>query len=392
MDTAEQSTEPRPAAPISGTVTFVFSDVEGSTRLLNSLREDYGQLLDDYYEIVGRAFERNGGAEIDRAGDGLFHSFPSARRAAAAAAEAQREMAEHAWPAGAVVRARMGLHTGEPISARTRYFGMDVHRAARIAAAGHGGQILLSQTTRDLVGNDLPQTASLTDLGQHWLKDLAEPEHLYQLSVEGLPRAFPPLRSLTTLPNNLPRNLSTFVGRLSDLAEVRQLIGEAALVTLTGPGGVGKTRLGLQLAAEMLETFTDGAWLVELEALTDESLVPQEVAIALGVARESDADANDALLGHIRGREMLLILDTCEHLIDACARWPTACCASAPACASLQRAARRWALRASGCTRSARFPCPKQPGSSLTELAERFEAVGLFAERAQGRRSRFRDH
>jgi len=171
MDNAEQHGQV--ASPISGTVTFVFSDIEGSTRLLNSLREEYGQLLDDYYAIVGGAFERNGGVELDRAGDGLFHSFPSARRAVAAAAEAQLAMAEHAWPAGAVVRARMGLHTGEPIGARTRYFGMDVHRAARIAAAGHGGQILLSQTTRDLVSSDLPQAGSLTDLGQHWLKDLA---------------------------------------------------------------------------------------------------------------------------------------------------------------------------------------------------------------------------
>ena len=284
---------------VAGTVTFVFSDIEGSTRLLNQLRDDYGQLLDDYYAIVGSAFERNGGAEVDRAGDGLFHSFTSARRAAAAAVEAQRAMADHGWPAGVVVRARMGLHTGEPVSSRTRYFGMDVHRAARIAAAGHGGQILLSQTTRDLVGSELPADSALTDLGQHWLKDLAEPEHLYQLSAEGLPRAFPPLRSLTTLPNNLPRNMSTFVGRQSDLTEVKQIIAQAPLVTLTGPGGVGKTRLALQLAAEMLDTFVDGAWLVELEALTDGSLVPQEVAVALGVAKESDADANEALLGHI---------------------------------------------------------------------------------------------
>ena len=381
MDTAEQPSQA--AMPVSGTVTFVFSDVEGSTRLLNSLREDYGQLLDDYYAIVGGAFERNGGVELDRAGDGLFHSFPSARRAAAAAAEAQLKMAEHAWPAGAVVRARMGLHTGEPIGARTRYFGMDVHRAARIAAAGHGGQILLSQTTRDLVSSDLPQTGSLADLGQHWLKDLAEPEHLYQLSVDGLPRAFPPLRSLTTLPNNLPRNLSTFVGRMSDLAEVRKLIGEAPLVTLTGPGGVGKTRLGLQLAAEMLDTFTDGAWLVELEALTDGSLVPQEVAIALGVARESDADANDALLGHIRGREMLLILDTCEHLIDACARLANSLLRQCPGLRIL--ATSREALGVAG---ERLYPVrslslPDTAKIKPDDLANEYEAVGLFAERAK---------
>ncbi len=372
------------AAPlVGGTVTFVFSDIEGSTRLLNQLHDEYGQLLDDYYALVGGVFERNGGAEVDRAGDGLFHSFPSARRAAIAAVEAQREMVQHAWPAGALVRARMGLHTGEPVSTRTRYFGMDVHRAARIAAAGHGGQILLSQTTRDLVGTELPPDLSLTDLGQHWLKDLAEPEHLYQLSAEGLPRAFPPLRSLTTLPNNLPRNLSTFVGRQSDLTEVRQLISQAPLVTLTGPGGVGKTRLALQLAAEMLDTFVDGAWLVELETLTDGSLVPQEVAIALGVAKESDADANEALLGHIRSREMLLVLDTCEHLIGDCARLANSLLRTCPGLRIL--ATSREALGVSGerlyPVRSLTLPADTRIPPE--RLADEFEAVGLFCERAR---------
>ena len=372
------------AAPVAGgTVTFVFSDIEGSTRLLNQLRDEYGQLLDDYYALVGGAFERNGGAEVDRAGDGLFHSFPSARRAAVAAVEAQRAMAEHAWPSGALVRARMGLHTGEPVSARTTYFGMDVHRAARIAAAGHGGQILLSQTTRDLVGSELPPESSLTDLGQHWLKDLAEPEHLYQLSAEGLPRAFPPLRSLTTLPNNLPRHLSSFVGRQTDLTEVRQLISQAPLVTLTGPGGVGKTRLALQLAAEMLDTFVDGAWLVELEALTDGSLVPQEVAIALGVAKESDADANEALLGHIRSREMLLVLDTCEHLIGDCARLANSLLRTCPGLRIL--ATSREAL---GVTGERMYPVrsltlPADTRIPPERLADEFEAVGLFCERAR---------
>jgi predicted ATPase/class 3 adenylate cyclase len=381
--TAEDTPNAQSATVPTGTVTFVFSDLEGSTRLLGSLREAYGQLLDDYYALVGSTFERHGGVELDRAGDGLFHSFPSARRAVAAAAEAQLAMEAHAWPAEAVVRARMGLHTGEPIGARTRYFGMDVHRAARIAAAGHGGQILLSQTTRDLVGNDLPPGSSLADLGQHWLKDLADPEHLYQLSVEGLPRAFPPLRSLTTLPNNLPRNLSTFVGRQSDLTEVRQLISQAPLVTLTGPGGVGKTRLALQLAAETLDTFVDGAWLVELESLTDGSLVPQEVAIALGVAKESDADTGAALLGHIRSREMLLILDTCEHLIDDCARLANGLLRTCPGLRIL--ATSREALGVAGerlyPVRSLTLPAKTRVDPE--HLAEEFEAIGLFGERAR---------
>ena len=380
---AEETPNAQSVPAPTGTVTFVFSDLEGSTRLLSSLREAYGDLLDDYYALVGSTFERHGGVELDRAGDGLFHSFPSARRAVAAAGEAQRAMEAHHWPEEAVVRARMGLHTGEPIGARSRYFGMDVHRAARIAAAGHGGQILLSQTTRDLVGSDLPPGSSLADLGQHWLKDLADAEHLYQLSAEGLPRAFPPLRSLTTLPNNLPRHLSTFVGRTSDLAEVRQLITQAPLVTLTGPGGVGKTRLALQLAAEMLDTFVDGAWLVELESLTEGSLVPQEVAIALGVAKESDADAKQALMGHIRGREMLLVLDTCEHLLDDCARLANSLLRACPGLRIL--ATSREPLGVTGerlyPVRSLSLPTNKH--IQAAHLADEYEAIGLFRERAR---------
>ena len=167
---------------------------------------------------------------------------------------------------------------------------------------------------------DLPSDVTLTDLGEHWLKDLAQPEHLYQVSVDGLPTAFPPLKSLVTLPNNLPRYLSTFVGRREDVAQVRQLIVEAPLVTLTGPGGVGKTRLCLQVAAELLETFQDGAWLVELETLSDPNLVAQQVAVALGITEAPDTDARDSVQGYLRGREIMIILDNCEHVIEATAQ------------------------------------------------------------------------
>ena len=367
----------------SGTVTFVFSDLEGSTRLLGSLRDQYGQLLDEYYELVGSIFSSHGGSEIDRAGDGLFYSFASARRAVAAAAEAQRGMASHEWPAGASVRARMGLHTGEASTARAGFFGMDVHRAARMAAAGHGGQLLLSQTTRDLVATDLPAETSLADLGEHWLKDLAQSEHLYQVNLEGLPQAFPPLRSLVTLPNNLPRHLSSFVGRRGDVAEVRQLMTEAPLVTLTGPGGVGKTRLGLQVAAELIDTFADGAWLVELETLTDEGLVPQQVAVALGIAEASDADANDALLGHLRSRESLLILDNCEHVIEASARLANTLLRQCPGLRILTTS--REALGVAG-ERMYPVRSLSLPPDAKTLTAERlveFEAIDLFSERAR---------
>ena len=377
-------TEQAASAPANDptTVTFVFTDLEGSTRLLSSLRDAYGPLLERYHEMIESVFNAHGGTKLDQAGDGLFYSFPSARRAVAGAAEAQLAMAGHDWPQGASVRARMGIHTGEATTRRTGYVGIDVHRAARIASAGHGGQILLSQTAHDLTGGELPAESLITDLGEHWLKDLAQPEHLYQVSVEGLPRAFPPLKSLVTLPNNLPRYLSSFVGRQADVAEVRRLTTESPLVTLTGPGGVGKTRLCLQVAADLLETFADGAWLVELETLTDPALVPQQVAVVLGTAEASDADARESVLGHLRSRELLLILDNCEHVIDACAQFANALLRACPGLRIL--ATSREALGVAGerlyPVRSLSLPAAKR--ATAAQAADS-EAITLFAERAE---------
>jgi predicted ATPase/class 3 adenylate cyclase len=365
------------------TVTFVFSDLEGSTRLLATLRDAYGPLLETYHDMIDSAFAEYGGTQLDQAGDGLFHSFPSARAAVSAAMAAQVAMANHEWPGGASVRARMGIHTGEAVTRRTGYVGMDVHRAARIAAAGHGSQVLLSQVTRDLVATDLPADATLADLGEHWLKDLAQPEHLYQLTMAGLPQAFPPLKSLVTLPNNLPRHLNSFVGRTADVAQVRQLTTESPLVTLTGPGGVGKTRLAVQVAAELLDTFADGVWLVELETLIDENLVAQEVAVALGIAEASDADAQESVLGHLRTRQALLILDNCEHVIGACARLANALLRSCPGLRII--ATSREALGVAG---ERLYPVrsltlPSRAKTTTAAAAAEFEAVDLFCERAR---------
>jgi predicted ATPase/class 3 adenylate cyclase len=379
-DESETAAPGPTAAPT--TVTFVFTDLEGSTRLLSSLRDAYGPLLDDYHALINETFGAHGGSQIDQAGDGLFHSFPSAQGAVEAATQAQLAMARREWPSGATVRARMGIHTGEAATRRSGYVGMDVHRAARIASAGHGGQMLLSQVTRDLIAGNVPAGTTLTDLGEHWLKDLAQPEHLYQVTVDGLPQAFPPLKSLVTLPNNLPRHLTTFVGRASDVAEVRQLTTEAPLVTLTGPGGVGKTRLCLQVAAELLDNFADGAWLVELETVADANLVGQQIAVALGIAEASDADAREAILGHLRSREALLILDNCEHIIDACAQLANALLRTCPGLRILTTS--REALGVPGerlyPVRSLSLPT----GKRLTAQAVAdSEAVNLFVERAQ---------
>ena len=278
----------------SGTVTFLFTDVEGSTRLLQEHGPAYADLLAEHRRAIREALARHDGVEVDTQGDAFFVAFPRAGEAVAAAAEAQRALA--AGP----IRVRMGVHTGEPLLTDEGYVGMDVHRAARIAACAHGGQIVLSETTRRLLDAEPP----LRDLGEHRLKDLIGAERLFQLG-EG---DFPPLRTLDA--TNLPVVSLPLVGRERELEElVAMLSNGTRLLTLTGPGGTGKTRLALQVAAELVGRLHDGVFWVPLGALTDPGLLPSEVAQTIG--------APDDLTGFLRGRELLLLLDNFEHLLDA---------------------------------------------------------------------------
>lgn len=274
----------------TGTVTFLFTDVEGSTRLLRELGDRYAEVLAEHRRVLRDAFARHGGMEVDTQGDAFFIAFARASDALAAAAEATEDLRQ------GTIRVRMGLHTGEPLVTDEGYVGIDVHRAARIAAAGHGGQILVSQSTRDLLRTD-----GLRDLGEHRLKDLTAAERIYQLGDDD----FPPLRSLNA--TNLPVQPTPFVGRGRELSEVQALLSAHRLVTLTGAGGCGKTRLALQAAAESVEEYPDGIWFVSLAAVRDPLLVESTIAQVVG--------GPDDLREFLRGKKALVLLDNLEQLL-----------------------------------------------------------------------------
>jgi len=371
------------SGPTHETMTFLFTDIEGSTGLVSTLRDRWPAVLDEHNRLLRQAFGAHHGSEMDTAGDGFFYVFPSARGAVEATVDAQRAIASHPWPSDGEVRVRMGLHTGEAQAGASGYVGIDVHRAARIAAAGHGGQVLLSQTTADLIADGMPAGVRLLDLGEHRLKDLARPEHLYQVAVDGLRSDFPALRSLDTLPNNLPRLLTTFVGRDAETDQVRALLEGSPMLTLTGSGGIGKTRLALHVAADVLERYRDGVWVVELGTITDESLVPQAVASSLGIAIQPGAAPLDAILAHLRPRTTLLVLDDCEHLVDACARLADALLRGCPDLRIIATSREAFGIAGESIYRVPSLSLPDAaPHQPTTELLA-FEAIALFADRAR---------
>jgi len=308
-----------------GTVTFLFTDIEGSTNLLRLLGDEYVKVLADQRRICRDIFAKWHGREVDTQGDSFFVSFPKATEAVAAAVEIQRSLTEHRWPQEVSVRVRMGLHTGEPLAAEEGYVGMDVHRAARIASIGHGGQVLLSETSAALVRDDLPEGTSMLDLGRHRLKDIEQPESVKQLVIQGLPSEFPPLRSLAAIdaekpvvPNNLPAQSTPFIGREEELADLEKLLGdpEIRLITIVGPGGMGKTRLALAFAERQLCNFKHGVFFISLASLDmAEDIVPA-VARGLGFNFYEGVDHRTQLIDYLRAKSILLLLDNFEHLLE----------------------------------------------------------------------------
>jgi predicted ATPase/class 3 adenylate cyclase len=373
----------------TGTVTFFFSDIEGSTRLIQRLGEGYPQVLLAHHTVLREALAANGGHELRTEGDSFFIVFDSALQACAGAAAAQKALHAHQWPDGGEVRIRIGIHTGEATLVGNEYLGLDVHRAARVASAGHGGQVLVSATTRALVDHGLPPGLSLKDLGLHRLKDLAQPERLFQLVVDGLPEDFPPLKTLEATPNNLPTQLTSFIGRDDQVREAKQLLEKARLLTLTGPGGTGKTRLSLQIAANVLDQFPDGVYFVPLSAIHDPELVPSAIAQALSISTTGSRRPIDGLIDYLRQKQTLLVLDNFEQVIDAA---PVASQLLEGSAGLRLLVSSRAVLRVSG---EQEFPVPPLGLPDLKALPglaalSQFEAVRLFIERAVAVKPDFR--
>src|SRR6266702_3934647 len=302
-----------------GTITLLFTDIEGSTLLLQQLGEQYSRVLAECRQLLRTAFQRFEGYEVDTQGDACFFAFARATDAVSAAVAAQRALASHAWPEGAAVRVRVGLHTGEPQPTADGYVGLDVHLAARLVSVGHGGQVLLSQTTRHLVEHTLPDGVSLPDLGKHRLKDLQQQSHLFHLVIAGLPDDFPPLLTLDIYLHNLPVQPTPLIGREREVAAVQQLLlrEDVRLLTLTGPGGSGKTRLGLHVAAELSDHFTDGIYFVNLAPISDAELVVPTVAQTLGVKESPTRSMVEQLQAFLQEKLLLLVLDNFEQVVSA---------------------------------------------------------------------------
>ena len=368
----------------TGTITLLFTGIEATMHHLQQLGERYSDVLADFRQLLHSIFDQYHGYEVDTQGESFFVAFARATDAVSAAIALQRALADYSWPEGISVRIRIGLHTGEPLLTSEGYVGPDLQQAARIMDAGHEGQILLSQTTSNLVEQDLPDDVKLDDLGEHRFKDLGRPRRIFQLLLLDIPANFPPLKTLDTYPTNLPVQHSPFIGREQEVDAVCDLVRreETRLLTLTGPGGTGKTRLALQAAAELCETFADGVFFVNLVPISDPAFVMPTIAETLGIQEGPDQPLLERLKENLREKQVLLLLDNFEQVVSAAVQIVDLL----DACLQLKvMVTSRVVLHVRA---EHEFPVPPLPlpdPKQLPDLAvlSHFTAVALFIQRAQ---------
>ncbi len=306
------------ASPPTGTLTFLFTDIEASTKLWERHPEAMQSVLARHDEILRGATEEHGGYVFKTIGDAFCCVFSTSTNALEAAIEAQRALLREEWKVTGPLKVTMALHTGAAEERDGDYFGPPLNRVARLLSAVHGGQVLLSASSHETVREQLPAGAALTDLGERRLKDLFRPERVFQFVAPGLPSEFPPLRTLEATPNNLPLQSTPLVGREKEVGEVVERLRseEVRLLTLTGPGGTGKSRLALQAAADLFEEFEDGVIFVALATITDPALVPSTIAEPLGVKESADQSLMESLKNHLHHKHLLLILDNFEQVLE----------------------------------------------------------------------------
>ncbi|MBK8380588.1 MAG: tetratricopeptide repeat protein [Ignavibacteria bacterium] len=379
----------------TGTVTFLFTDIEGSTKLSQNFPETLPEALDKHHSILTEAVESNNGFVFKIIGDAFCCVFQNAEDAVKAAVDAQIKLNSEEWK-DAVIKVRMGIHIGNAEWNGTDYMGyITLARSSRVMSAANGGQILISDKAYEKVKFNIAGQISFRDLGERRLKDLIQPVKLYQILSPGIPSEFPPLKTLDARANNLPRQLTNFIGREYEIPEIKKILAVSRLLTLSGPGGTGKTRLSLQIAADVIDEFANGVWIVELAPLFDPELILLKICEALGINEQpgdqtQKGDTESTLLNYLKGKELLLILDNCEHLIRACAEKAEMLLRNCPKLKII--ATSREALRCEGevlhKVLSLAHPEPKDINTPL-ELSQ-YEAVRLFIERALAVNTDFR--
>jgi predicted ATPase/class 3 adenylate cyclase/DNA-binding XRE family transcriptional regulator len=375
--------------------TFLFTDIEDSTKLWESAPEQMKVALQRHHAILDEAISSNGGEVFQIVGDAFCAAFPTAPTAISAAVKAQCELYKESWNLPFPIRVRMSIHTGEAErTSRDALSGgyvsnQTLNRVTRILKAGHGGQVLLSFATKVLTEDSLPMTIGLRDMGEHSLKSLIQPEHLFQLTIEGLPSKFPPLKTFTIHRHNLPIQLTSFIGREKEIRAVQQKLDRHRLVTLTGSGGTGKTRLSLQVAAELLELFPDGIWFIELAPITDPDLIPQTIHVTMGLVEQPDKSILQMLIEFLRDKKILIILDNCEHLIEACAVLTFNLLSHSPALKILASSREALGVQGELAWRVPSLSLPDPKKITGPDQLTQYEAVRLFIDRASLANPRF---